>query len=438
MKRTTSRDASVPSRASSMSVEDDLDNTSVREPRTLHGGATRAPSVAKRFLEVLTAKSARVERAFRAALKTADGEMSSVIRSVRAKSHDPAQVKAACASFAAALGTLHGKYPDLLDATQLRGKLIFRRLVTMDPDRLKTLDLSLDKYRATLQPGEATDPVIAHLALSVKAEILKNELTRIAKKNAGTLEDNAEIRELTNLHKLTNEIQKLRLGAQLASASTESGHTELKPLYGDKAGSIPGSRLTLGTLLAIKESVRKFAEARTKDALDMVAWALDKPPSKMKLKTLNDLKASMEWLIQEAGIVRNGKLDRLHQAVFVELDLIANSTQVELLDRKLQELDPNDAAPGKKARDIQELASTLIAKSIHRKDWTEKLPGTDYTLDDLWDIENVAIDTSNLARATEVARQKREARAAAKPAPIKEAPEPIKGGGRNSTDVPPQ
>lgn len=175
-------------------------------------------------------------------------------------------------------------------------------------------------------------------------------------------------------------------------------------------------------------------------------------------------------LLHELPTLSQKKLENLESGLATRpgdssdrvLDQIEFSLKAELLQRKLAVLDGSDASSGKERlgrsselRDILEFASTLIAKASNMKPAKGTLPGTRYTLEELFTYQMRATDALNVTTAVGNVEKKKAAKAAvaaAKPATSATTPvalarkqsdaptalTPDNGANPVSTAIPPQ
>ncbi|MDO9433853.1 MAG: hypothetical protein Q7T95_00300 [Hydrogenophaga sp.] len=246
------------------------------------------------------------------ASQKADRAMTAILKAV--KTDDLQGVQNACAEFESVLAPFAkqtGKHHDAtkddgLDATQLRGAWILRlvngrtkpdRNGAIDLNRLRTLHQHLEK----LQSNGCNDTLITHLAIAVKAELLRHAmaditLTKVQKETNSAARANG-LQDLIDMGSFAKDIHSWMAG------SDDNG----KPRYGN---AIPGSSLTLGDLATVivqaadADAIQKADAQKVEDAIrtDAIMDYVEKAPfidlSKAPLEDLRDMQSALDWLMQ--------------------------------------------------------------------------------------------------------------------------------------------
>lgn len=319
------------------SISNDIDNrgptaalNDVAKHRVSKNGPQALPPLMARIIEVLTPRYFGRVRV-REALKQADQEMASLITAVNA--HGTNAITHASTGLTTVLAPLIK--PSSLDDIELRGTRMRKQLSDMKPSALQSLNANLDALlQDTPQKKGVKDPVIAHLAVVVKAQLLKRETDSIgslayAFKEASEDPLSQGLRELTGLSRLADEIQNLLIRSELAVEVThKDGSLGLEPKYAHERGSIPGSRLTLSTVLMAATVANDAAKELTGRANNLVEDAKKTTLSNMPMDRLKALGDAVDWLVQSTQSAPTSDLGILQKKV---------ADQIVLVDKQITE-----------------------------------------------------------------------------------------------------
>lgn len=258
---------------------------------------------AQNFAFVL-AKKARSD-AVQGAIKEADGAMTDLVNAV--KTGNLAGLKSASAKFEEVLAPFskqtgqrqNATRDEGLDAAQLRGNMLFRLVEALSKDTTGSTDLTrlqtLHKQLETLPKDSLEAPLIFHLSMAVKAELLHHAMARVSldqvrKEKDGHLRAQG-LKELSDMGDAARDISKLMKSDTFPK--TENG--------GESA--IPGTSLTRDQLIAAIRPAETATAMRTADklsTLDLSAVSLR--DLLLSRKEIGPLRENTDLSVQERDL----------------------------------------------------------------------------------------------------------------------------------------